>query len=68
MKRVIFYEYFTRDVGCGCCNEGISEYTVVNDNVSELPVCCPLFETEEELRKYLSFLEPFEVDSESQYF
>ncbi len=70
MKRVVLYEYNTFDLGCGCCSETYSEYSAYEDGkmTTNLPIPCKLCENEEELRKELAHLEPFEVDSESQYF
>ena len=69
MKRLISYSYRTFDLGCGCCSESFSTYDVFEDGklVGD-DVSCPVMENEEELRKYLAHLEPFDVDSDSQWF
>lgn len=70
MKRVIFYEYGWMDLGCGCCSETYSEYSVYEDGnmTTILPIACGLCENEVDLRKELAHLEPFDVDSDSQLF
>ena len=69
MKRVVYYTYNTFDLGCGCCSDSFSTYDVFEDGktVSE-DVTCPVMENEKELREYLEHLEPFDVDSDSQWF
>ena len=69
MRRVISYGYTIFDLGCGCCSESFSSYDVFEDGklVGD-DVSCPVMENEEELRDYLAHLEPFDVDSDSQYF
>lgn len=70
MNRVVFYECWTQPLGCGCCYETISEYSVYEDGkmTTNLPIACGLCENEEDLRKELAHLEPFDVDSDSQWF
>jgi hypothetical protein len=69
MKRVISYSYNIFDLGCGCCSESFSSYDVFEGgNLVGDDVSCPLMENEKELRKYLAHLEPFDVDSDSQWF
>jgi hypothetical protein len=68
MKRIISYSYNSFDLGCGCCSESFSTYDVFEDGklVGD-DVSCPVMENEEKLRDYLAHLEPFDVDSNSQY-
>lgn len=69
MKRVIEYRYRSFLLGCGCCSDSESYYDVYEDDKC---VACEqwitLIENEEQLRKELSHLEPFEVSEDSVYF
>ena len=69
MKRIISYSYNSFDLWCGCCSESFSTYDIFEDGklVGD-DVSCPVMENEEQLRDYLVHLEPFDVDSDSQYF
>ena len=69
MSRVIYYSYRTFDVGCGCCSDSSSTYDLFEDGklVGD-DLWCPVMENEQELRKYLAHLEPFDVDSNSEWF
>jgi len=69
MKRVIQYWYGVVEQGCECCSESFSEYTMWEDGVcvvddSSMQIC----ENEQDLRKYLAYLEPFDVDPDSRWF
>ncbi len=69
MNRVIYYSYRTFDVGCGCCSDSSSTYDLFEDGkLVGGDLWCPSMENEGELRKQLAHLEPFDVDSDSQYF
>lgn len=69
MKRIISYSYRTFDLGCGCCSDSSSTYDIFeNGKMVGDDLWCPVMQNEEELRDYLTHLEPFDVDSDSQYF
>jgi len=69
MKRVIQYWYAVVEEGCGCCSDSFSEYTMWEDGVM-VEYDCPMqiCENEQDLRKYLAYLEPFDVDPDSRWF
>ena len=69
MNRVICYSYRTFDVGCGCRSDSSSTYDLFEDGklVGD-DLWCPVMENEEQLREYLAHLEPFDVDSNSEWF
>lgn len=71
--RTIRYEYNSFLSGCECCSDGIynSVYEIYEDGKQTnfyagdpVEVC----EDEEDLRRHLSHLEPFEVDPDSRWF
>ena len=69
--KVIRYEYDSFLLGCECCSDSSSVYEIYEDGKQvnfyagdPIQVC----ENEEDLRKYLSHLEPFEVDPDSRWF
>lgn len=66
--RLIKYEYYSYTLGCECCSESSSTYDLWEDGelVGDV-VDCPLCENEEDLRKHLAHLEPFDVHSDSVY-
>jgi hypothetical protein len=69
MKRVIHYYYNTYDLGCGCCSDSLSEYTMwEGGKCVEYDQPIALCENEQDLRKYLEYLEPFDVDPDSRWF
>lgn len=69
MKRVIKYEYYSWDLGCGCCSDSASTYDMWEDGVLvEEDVWCGCASNEEELREILAHLEPFDVHPESEWF
>lgn len=69
MKRVITYRYDTWLEGCGCCSNSSSTYDVYEDGkyISE-DNWCDLAQNEEDLRRILAHLEPFDVDPDSWWF
>lgn len=68
-NRTVEYSYRIVNVGCGCCHEVQSQYSVWE---SEFPLVadedCPVMSDEQDLRDYLSHLEPFDIDPNSVYF
>ena len=69
MTRKIMYRYDSWTEGCGCCSNSESVYEIWEDDicVSE-GNCCYLAENEEDLRRILAHLEPFDVDPDSWWF
>ena len=63
------YRYDSWTEGCGCCSNSSSTYDVYEDGkcVSE-GNWCDLAENEEDLRRILVHLEPFDVDPDSWWF
>jgi len=60
VKRLIHYYYNTYNLGCGCCSDSFSEYTMWEDGimvVDDRPM--QICENEKDLRKYLAYLDPF---------
>jgi len=39
MKRLIHYYYNTYDLGCGCCSDSFSEYTMWEDEIMVVDDC-----------------------------
>lgn len=69
MKRVIEYRYHSFILSCGCCSDSESYYDVYEDDKCvAYEQWITLIENEEELRKELAHLEPFEVSKDSVYF
>lgn len=69
MKRVIEYRYHSFLLGCDCCSDSESYYDLYEDGrCVEYDQWINLIENEEQLRKELSHLEPFEVSEDSEYF
>lgn len=69
MKRLIEYQYSVVDQGCGCCHMSFSEYSMWKDGVLVTEDCSvEVCENEQDLRKYLAYLEPFDVDPDSRWF
>lgn len=69
MKRVIEYRYDSWTLGCGCCSDSSSTYSMWEDgNLVVDDQWCEWIEDEQELREYFSEYEPFEVSSYTQYF
>lgn len=69
MKRVVEYTYHIFNLGCGCCYDSESYYDVYEDDKCvAYEQWITLIENEEELRKELAHLEPFEVSKDSVYF
>lgn len=59
MRRLVQYEYWSFTLGCGCCSDSESHYTVWEDGVivaDEVP--CEWISDEEEMREILKHLEP----------
>lgn len=68
-NRTVEYSYRIVDMGCGCCHEGKSQYSVWEDAIPTIAdEDCPIMNDEQDLRDYFSHLEPFNVDSNSVYF
>jgi len=69
MKRVVEYTYHIFNLGCGCCSDSESYYDVYEDDKCvAYEQWITLIKNEEELRKELAHLEPFEVSEHSVYF
>lgn len=69
MKRTIMYRYATETQGCGCCTESHSAFEIWEDGILMNDyIECPVFENEEDLRRILKHLEPFDVDPDSWWF
>lgn len=69
MRRLVKYEYWSYTLGCGCCSDSESHYTVWEDGViKEYKVPCEWIEDEVELREVLSHLEPFDIHSDCEWF
>lgn len=69
MKRVIKYEYYSWDLGCGCCSDSYSSYDIYEDGVLvDEDVWCEYASDEQELREILAHLEPFDVHSDCTWF
>lgn len=69
MRRMITYRYYSWVENCGCCSDSSSTYDIHEDGicVSE-DNWCDLCNNEEELREVLKALEPFDVNSNSEWF
>lgn len=68
-NRTVEYSYRIVDMGCGCCHEGESQYSLREDGFPLLAdEDCPVMDSEQDLRDYLSHLEPFSIDPNSVYF
>lgn len=69
MKRVVEYTYLSNTCTCQCCSNEDSYYDVLIDGeYVERSVEITFICNEEELRKELAHLEPFEVSEHSVYF
>lgn len=69
MKRVIKYEYHSWTENCGCCSNSESSYCMYEDGVLvDEHVWSGYASNEQELREILAYLEPFDVDSDSEWF
>lgn len=69
MRRLVKYEYFDYLLGCGCCSDASSTYTVwENGVITQDEVSCRYIEDEDDLREELSHLEPFDIHSGSRWF
>ncbi len=69
MKRLIRYTYYSYPLGCGCCSDSFSIFDMWEDGQPKIEdesvnICCD----EEDLRNYLSHLEPFDIDPDSEWF
>jgi hypothetical protein len=68
-NKIIEYSYRIVDMGCGCCQEGQSQYSVWEDGVPTVAdEDCPIMSDEQDLRDYLSHLEPFDIDKDCEFF
>lgn len=69
MTRTIMYRYDSWRESCGCCSNSESAYEVWEDGVCVSEGNgCELAENEEDLRRILAHLEPFDVDPDSWWF
>lgn len=68
-RRLIHYTYRIVDMGCGCCHEGRSEYSVWENGVPIVAdQACSVMGDEQDLRDYFPHLEPFDIHSECEFF
>lgn len=69
MKRLIEYTYNSWTDSCGCCGDSSSTYCMWEDGkLVHEDYYVELCESEEDLRKVLKDLEPFEVSEDSYWF
>lgn len=69
IRRLIKYEYYSVTLGCGCCHEGTSYYTLWENGVeTRTEETCPIMSDEQDLRGYFDHLEPFDIHSECEFF
>jgi dihydroorotate dehydrogenase len=65
MKYIILYEYYSWDIGCGCCSDSSSEVHIWKeerfntDGAYESNFSCPPMENEQELREYTHSVDPY---------
>lgn len=71
---VIKYEYYTFDMGCGCCHDYESNVEIYQGREDAYMSCFTVgfMENEEELREYIDMYHPeysnFEVHEDSRWF
>ena len=69
MRRMIMYRYDSWTESCGCCSNNSSTYDLYENGilVSE-DNWCDLCADEDELREFLKHLEPFDINSNCEWF
>lgn len=68
-ERSVLYVYEEYDLGCGCCSDSDSTYSVWEDGIWIIEdIHCPLMENESDIREYLVAYEPFTIHEDTYYF
>lgn len=68
MNKQILYRYSSYNLSCQCCSDYDSEYDIWENGLCiEEGVSCPIMCDEEDLRKYLKELEPFDIHPECEW-